>query len=70
MSDDDWEYQQLTLPKGVSRKEAALQLAVHSEFSGWELARVLLFVDGTRRVWLKRRRPRISLGSGAPGLAV
>ena len=31
-------------------------LAVRAEFAGWELARVLRFPDGSRRVWLRRRR--------------
>ena len=31
-------------------------LSIRAEFSGWELARVLKFPDGTRRVWLRRKR--------------
>ncbi|GGM73793.1 hypothetical protein GCM10012275_50620 [Longimycelium tulufanense] len=54
--DGDWEYQPLRLPPGVSRLTAATQLAVHAEFAGWELSRVLLYSDGTRKVWLRRRR--------------
>ncbi|GAA4018974.1 MULTISPECIES: DUF5703 family protein [Allokutzneria] len=53
--DGDWEYRPLRLPPGVSRKTAMTQLALHAEFSGWELARVLLFADGTRKIWLRRR---------------
>jgi hypothetical protein len=34
---------------------AAVQLAVAAEYSGWELARVKLFRDGTRQVLLRRR---------------
>ncbi|ASO20552.1 hypothetical protein FHR81_004663 [Actinoalloteichus hoggarensis] len=60
----DWEYQPLRLPPGVSRRTAAVQLAIHAEFAGWELARVLLFGDGTRKVWLRRRRSAV----GIPGL--
>jgi hypothetical protein len=35
---------------------AAVQLAIAAEFSGWELARVRLFRDGSRQVLLRRRR--------------
>jgi len=42
--------------KPVSRAAAATMLAVRAEFAGWELARVLGFPDGSRRVWLRRRR--------------
>lgn len=64
--DGDWEYRPLRLPPGVSRRTAATQLAIHAEFAGWELSRVLLFGDGTRKVWLRRRRTIV----GLPGLIV
>jgi hypothetical protein len=35
---------------------AAAQLSLHAEFGGWELARVLRYVDGSRRVMLRRKR--------------
>ncbi len=52
----DWEYQPLRLPPGVSRRTAATQLTVQAEFAGWELSRVRMYSDGTRTVWLRRRR--------------
>ncbi len=52
----DWEYQPLRLPPGVSRLTAATQLAIQAEFAGWELSRVRMYSDGTRTVWLRRRR--------------
>ncbi|MCR3718112.1 MULTISPECIES: DUF5703 family protein [Prauserella salsuginis group] len=54
--EDDWEYQRVQLPPGVSRVTASVQLAIQAEFTGWELANVRLYSDGTRRVWLRRRR--------------
>jgi Family of unknown function (DUF5703) len=54
--DGDWEYRPLRLPRDVSRRTAATQLAIHAEFSGWELSTVRLYSDGSRKVWLKRRR--------------
>jgi hypothetical protein len=62
--DPDWEYRPLRLPPGVSRRAAATQLSIHAEFSGWELSTVRLYSDGSRKVWLKRRRGPGSL----PGL--
>ncbi|WP_181772811.1 DUF5703 family protein [Amycolatopsis pittospori] len=52
----DWEYRRLQLPPGVSRRAAATQLSIHAEFAGWELTTVRLYSDGTRRVWLRRKR--------------
>jgi hypothetical protein len=62
--DEDWEYRPLRLPAAVSRRAAATQLAIHAEFAGWELSRVLLYSDGTRKVWLRRKRTRACV----PGL--
>jgi hypothetical protein len=51
----DYEYAPLRLPSNVDRLTAAAQLAIQAEFSGWELARVKLFRDGTRQVVLRRK---------------
>jgi hypothetical protein len=52
----DYETALLRLPPHVDRVTAAVQLTIAAEFSGWELARVQLFRDGTRKVLLRRRR--------------
>jgi hypothetical protein len=62
----DYEYAPLRLPANVDRLTASVQLAIQAEFAGWELARVQLFRDGTRKVLLRRRigavpQPGISL---------
>ncbi len=62
----DYEYAPLRLPANVDRLTATAQLAIQAEFAGWELARVQLFRDGTRKVLLRRRlgatpQPGISL---------
>ncbi|MBG0567462.1 DUF5703 family protein [Actinoplanes aureus] len=51
----DYEYAPLRLPSNVDKLTAAAQLAIQAEFSGWELAKVQLFRDGTRKVMLRRR---------------
>jgi hypothetical protein len=51
----DYEYAPLRLPSNVDRLTAAVQLTIQAEYSGWELARVRLFRDGTRQVMLRRR---------------
>jgi hypothetical protein len=56
VSDPDWEYAPLRIPADVPRPTAAAQLSLHAEFGGWELAKVVRYMDGTRRVWLRRRR--------------
>ena len=64
--DDEYEYQPLRIDPHLSRGAAATMLAVRAEFSGWELARTLKFTDGSRKVWLRRKRSRHML----PGLIV
>ncbi len=52
----EWEYAPLRIPSDTDRQTAAVQLTLHAEYGDWELARVRLHPDGTRRVWLRRRR--------------
>jgi hypothetical protein len=66
-ADPDWEYAPLRIPADVSRGIAAAQLTLHAEFGGWELTRVVRFVDGSRRVTLRRKRR--SGGVPLPGLS-
>ena len=54
--DGDWEYRPLRLPPGISRRTATTQLAIPAEFAGWELSRTLLYGDGSRKIWLRRKR--------------
>jgi hypothetical protein len=65
-ADDEYEYQPLRIDPSMSRSAAATMLAVRAEFTGWELARSLRFTDGTRQVWLRRRRS----GHMPPGLSL
>lgn len=53
---DDWEYVPIKLPPDVTRVTASMRLAISAEFGGWELSRVRLYTDGSRRVLLKRRK--------------
>lgn len=60
-----YEYAPLRLPAEVDRLTATAQLTVQAEFAGWELDRVRLYPDGTRKVTLRRWRT----GSAQPGLS-
>jgi hypothetical protein len=51
----DYEVRHLVLPRGTSRSAARRLLTEHAEYGGWELARLLLYPDGTRKIWLRRR---------------
>lgn len=50
-----WEFRELTLPRGTHRNAARTLLTEYAEHGKWELARLRLYPDGTRRVWLRRR---------------
>jgi hypothetical protein len=52
----EYEYAPVRIPPGTDRTTAAAQLALHAEYGGWELAKVRVHSDGSRRVWLRRRR--------------
>jgi hypothetical protein len=51
----EYEYLQLSLPRGTTRHAAARVFTEHAEYGHWELARVRLYADGSRRAWLRRK---------------
>ena len=55
----DYEFAPLRIPPGTSRSAAATMLSLQADTGGWELARLQLHADGTRKVIL-RRRARLS----------
>jgi hypothetical protein len=67
-ADPDWEYAPLRIPAEVTGLNAAAQLSLHAEFGGWELARVVRSMDGSRRVTLRRKRRKSPVP--LPGLSV
>ena len=55
----DYEFAPLRIPPGTSRSAAATMLSLQADTGGWELARLQLHADGTRKV-IMRRRARLS----------
>ena len=53
---DSYDYAPVRIPPGTDRGTAAVQLSLQAEYGGWELDTVRLRSDGTRHVWLRRRR--------------
>lgn len=51
----EYEHLHLYLPRGTSRGEARRLLTDHAEYGHWELARLRLYADGSRKVTLRRR---------------
>jgi len=51
----DYEFRRFTLPRGTSRNAAQRVLTDAAEHGHWELDRLRLYPDGTRRIVLRRR---------------
>ena len=49
----------LTLPRTTSRGDVRRLLTEEAEYGKWELARLRLYVGGSRKVWLRRRIIRV-----------
>lgn len=54
-----WEYRYAVLPRSTSRAETRRLLSEHAEYGRWELARVLVYIGGARKIWIRRRIQRI-----------
>ena len=51
----EYAYLVLYIPRGTSRDAARRILTDHAEYGEWELARLRLYADGSRKVTLRRR---------------
>jgi Family of unknown function (DUF5703) len=56
---DEYEWIPLRLPPDVTRVTASTRLSIEAEYRGWELTKVRLYTDGTRRVLLRRKKSRV-----------
>ncbi|WP_197379715.1 DUF5703 family protein [Mycolicibacterium mengxianglii] len=56
---EDYEWVPLRLPPDVTRLTASTRLSIEAEYRGWELTKVRLYTDGTRRVLLRRKKSRV-----------
>jgi hypothetical protein len=50
----EYSYLVLYLPRGTSRDTARRILTDHAEYGYWELSRLRLYADGSRRATLRR----------------
>ena len=51
----EWEYRTHSMKRGTTREEARIYLSIAAQFGEWELARLILWPDGRRKVWLRRK---------------
>jgi Family of unknown function (DUF5703) len=51
----EYEFEKLTIPRDLSRNSVTRLLVDRAEHGGWELDRLRLSPDGTRRVVLRRK---------------
>ena len=59
----EYEFSKMLIPRDLSRAAVTRMLVEQAEKGGWELDRVRITYDGTRRVQLRRRiiRQRVAL---------
>jgi hypothetical protein len=50
----EYTYLQVYLPRGTTRDAARRILTDHAEYGEWELARLRLYADGSRKATLRR----------------
>lgn len=61
----EYAYLMVYLPRGTSREGARRILTDHAEYGNWELSRLRLYPDGSRKATLRRliiRQSRTQLG--------
>jgi hypothetical protein len=56
----EYSYLVLYLPRGMTREVARRILTDHAEYGHWELARLRLYADGSRKATLRRQIIRVA----------
>jgi Family of unknown function (DUF5703) len=51
----EYSYLVLRMPRGTSRDAARRILTEHAEYGHWELSRLRLYADGSRKATLRRK---------------
>ena len=65
---DEYEWIPLRLPPDLTRISVSTRLSIEAEYRGWELTRVRLYTDGSRRVLLRRKKTAADrLAADQPG---
>jgi hypothetical protein len=62
----EYEFQRFQLPRTMGRSAVRRLLTERAEYGGWELARLRLYADGTRKVELRRRIIRVRQAMSLP----
>jgi len=57
----EYAYLVVRMPRGTTREAARRILTDHAEYGHWELARLRLYPDGSRKATLRRRVIRTAL---------
>ena len=65
---DEYEWIPLRLPPDLTRISASTRLSIEAEYRGWELTRVRLYTDGSRRVLLRRKKTAVDRIPDQPAL--
>ncbi|WP_163760667.1 DUF5703 family protein [Mycobacterium botniense] len=65
---DDYEWVPLRLPPEMTGISASTRLSIEAEYRGWELTRVRLYNDGSRRVLLRRKKSPVNRCADQPQL--
>lgn len=55
----EYEFQRFSVPRTITRSAVTRMLTDHAEYGGWELARLRLYPDGSRKVELRRKIIRV-----------
>ena len=56
----EWEHKRLFVPRGVPRRVCTGLVTEEAERGHWELERLRLYPDGSRRVVLRRKVMRVA----------
>jgi len=62
----EYEFRAIRFPRGTTRSSIRQELTDHAEYGHWELYRVVVYLGGAQKAWLRRKIIRVPRPEGLP----
>lgn len=62
----EYEFRTISFPRGTSRSSIRQELADHAEYGHWELHRLVVYLGGIQKAWLRRKIIRVPRPDSLP----
>lgn len=62
----EYEFRTIHFPRGTTRSSVRQELTDHAEYGHWELHRMVVYLGGVQKAWLRRKIIRVPRPASPP----